>query len=131
MFVERDASPLKAVPAYYARSPMGWSVPFIVSLLLYDGQHRPRIPPAVEQSINRTVEITGREGLAQAIIADDDDPAIARQFMERAARLKPQAIVLFRCQSPETAERLMQYLHSAYSLSLVQEQVKGEHHEQG
>ena len=74
----------------------------------------------MEQSINRTVEITGREALAQAIIADDDDPAIAQRFLQRAARLEPQAIVLFRCQSPETAERLMQYLHSACSLSLVQ-----------
>ena len=124
MFAERDAPFLKAVPAYYATMPEGGAaVPFIVSLLLYDEQRRPRIPPAVERSINRTVEITGREALAQAIIADDDDPAIARQFIERAARLDPQAIVLFRCQSPQAAERLMQYLHSVYSLSLVQERV--------
>ena len=30
-------------------------------------------------------------------------------------------IVLFRCQSPETAERLMQYLNTTYQLTLVRE----------
>lgn len=113
-------SGIQAVPAYWVTSPGGQSVPFIVSLLFRDAQGRPRIPPAVEQSIDRTVEITGREALAQAIIADDDDPAIARKFIARAAELVPQAIVLFRCQSPQTAERLMQHLHAECSLRLVQ-----------
>lgn len=33
----------------------------------------------------------------------------------------PGAIVLFRCQNPETAEHLMQHLHAEYQLTLVQE----------
>ncbi len=112
---------LEAVPAYHATAKDGRTVPFIITLLLYDAAKKPRITPAVEKSINRTIEITGREGLATAIIADNDFfPLIARRYMERAMGLKG-AIVLFRCQSPETAERLMQYLDATYSLALVRE----------
>ncbi|MCS6428069.1 hypothetical protein [Burkholderia thailandensis] len=112
---------LEAVPAYHATAPDGRTVPFIVSLLLHDADNKPRITPAVERSIDRTIDITGREGLALAIIAADDEmPATARRYIERAMGI-PGAIVLFRCQSPETAEHLMQHLHAEYQLTLVQE----------
>lgn len=114
-------SGIQVVPAYWATLPGGQSVPFIVSLLFYDAQGRPRIPPAVERSIDRTVEIAGREVLGQAIIADDDDLSRAEHLLQRAA--KAGAIALFRCQSPETAERLMQHLHATCSLRLVQKDV--------
>ncbi|CAH2810590.1 MAG: FIG00459550: hypothetical protein [uncultured Caballeronia sp.] len=116
---------LEAVPAYHAAAPDGRTVPFIVLLLLllllHYADNKPRITPAVERSIDRTIDITGREGLALAIIAADDEmPATARRYIERAMGI-PGAIVLFRCQSPETAERLMQHLHAEYQLTLVQE----------
>lgn len=115
-----DREYLEAVPAYHATAADGRSVPFIVSLLLYDGANRPRTTPAVERSIDRTIEITGREGLALAIIADDDElPATACRYIERAMTIAG-AIVLFRCQSPETAERLMQHLDAQFHLTLVQ-----------
>ncbi|RBG59355.1 hypothetical protein BRM42_05775 [Xanthomonas oryzae pv. oryzae] len=112
---------LEAVPAYHATAPDGRAVPFIVSLLLHDADNKPRITPAVERSIDRTIDITGREGLALAIIAADDEmTATARRYIERAMGI-PGAIVLFRCQNPETAEHLMQHLHAEYQLTLVQE----------
>lgn len=115
---------LEAVPAYHATATDGRTVPFIITLLLYDVEKKPRITPAVEKSINRTIEITGREGLATAIIADNDSfPLTARRYMERAMGIKG-VIVLFRCQSPETAERLMQDLDATYSLTLVREGVE-------
>jgi hypothetical protein len=114
-----EHSHLTAVPAYHATGADGGTVPFIISLLLYDAEQKPRITPAVEKSIDRTIEITGREGLATAIIADDASfSSTARVYLERAMQIAG-AIVLFRCQSPETAERLMQYLASTYTLTLV------------
>lgn len=117
----REQPYLEAVPAYHATTDDGRTVPFIVSLLLVDADQQPRITPAVEKSIDRTIDITGRDGLATAIIADDDAFSLtARRYIERAMGIAG-AIVLFRCQSPETAERLMQYLSETYTLSLVQE----------
>ncbi|CAH2813267.1 MAG: FIG00459550: hypothetical protein [Candidatus Burkholderia crenata] len=93
--------------------------------MLYDADKKPRITPAVEKYIDRTIEITGREGLATAIIADNDSfPLTARRYMEQAMEIDG-AIVLFRCQSPETAERLMQYLDVTYKLTLVKEDQSG------
>jgi hypothetical protein len=116
---------INAVPAYYATTVDGRTVPFIVSLLLYDTNKKPRITPAVELTIDRTVEITGRKGLATAIIADNDAFSLtARRYIERAIGIDG-AIILFRCQSPETAERLMQYLNTHYMLTLVREHHAG------
>ena len=121
----RERHYLEAVPAYYATTADGRTVPFIVSLLLYDTDKKPRITPAVEKSIDRTIEITGHEGLATAIISDGDSfPNTARRYLERAMAING-AIVLFRCQSPETAERLMQYLNMTYQLTLVREEGGG------
>lgn len=112
---------IEMVPVYYARMPDGRMVPFIVSLLLYDVHRSPRITPAVESSINRTIDITGRNGLAISTVADDVAfSVVAARHLERAMGI-PGAIVLFRCQFPETAERLMQYLSAKYTLSLVRE----------
>ena len=116
-----EQSYLEAVPAYFATTGEGRSVPFIVSLLLQDASGQARIPPAVEKSIDRTIEITGREGLATAVIADDHAFSLtARRYLDRALDI-PGVIVLFRCQSPETAERLMHYLSTIYELTLVRE----------
>lgn len=112
---------LHAVPAYWAGDVKGNRVPFIVSLLLYDQSGVARITPAVERSINRTVELTGREGLATATVSNDEDMAgTVGRWIERALAM-PDVIVLFRCQSGDCAERLMNYLHGAYALALVRE----------
>lgn len=111
---------LSAVPAYIASAESFRSAPFIVSLLLYGSDGQPRLPPAVEAAIDRTIAITGREGLATLIVADDADlPSKHRSI--RAAMMLDDAIILFRCQSAGTAERLMQYLDRTYQLALVQE----------
>ncbi len=116
-----DEKYIEMVPAYYAETADGRMVPFIISLLLYDADKRPRITPAVERSIDRTIDITERNGLATAIVADDIAFSLGvRRYLERAMSL-PGAIALFRCQLPETAERLMQYLSTEYTLSLVRE----------
>jgi hypothetical protein len=111
---------LSAVPAYIATAGSFPSAPFIVSLLMYDVDCKPRLPPAVEAAIDRTIAITGRQGLATLIVADDADlPAKHRTI--QAALMRDDAIILFRCQSADTAERLMQYLGRTYQLALVQE----------
>ncbi|MEB0221360.1 hypothetical protein [Pseudomonas sp. AB12(2023)] len=111
---------LESVPAYFATAPDGRTVPFIIAILLYDEQRKPRILPSVSKSIDRTIEITGREGLAMATIMDSDDLVIASKYIERAMRIDS-AIVLFRCETPETCERLMGHLNSNYALQMVQE----------
>jgi len=111
----------QAVPAYWAGDSSGNRVPFIVSLLFYDQGGIERIAPAVERSINRTVELTGRVGLATATVANDEDMARSvSRWVERALAM-PDVIVLFRCQSADCAERLINYLHGAYNLALVRE----------
>jgi hypothetical protein len=111
---------LSAVPAYVATAGSFRSAPFIVSLLMYDIEGQPRLPPAVAAAIDRTIAITGREGLATLIIADD---AVLRskQTTIRAALMRDDVIILFRCQGANAAERLMQYLDLTYQLVLVQE----------
>ncbi|CAG9260932.1 conserved hypothetical protein [Burkholderia diffusa] len=111
---------LDVVPAYHATAN-GRTVPFIVSILLRDANQRLVLPPAVISSINRTVEITGRCGIARAILGDHDDiSALAVRYIERAMGI-PSAIVLFLCQTPEIAEQLMQHLDVQYRLTLVRE----------
>ncbi|MGE8051332.1 hypothetical protein ACQKPT_23905 [Pseudomonas monteilii] len=115
-----NATEMKVVPAYFAKNPAGDQVPFIVSLMLVDADHKPALPPAVEASINRTVEITGAEGVAFANVYDTDDlRALATSSINRARGLKGLAIVLFRCQSAPTAEQLMTVLNDSYELALV------------
>jgi hypothetical protein len=112
---------LSAVPAFYATTTDGRTVPFIIAVLLYDAENQPRITPAVEASINRTIEITAREGLAMATIYERDNLYdTASKYLERAMNLVG-AIVLFRCETPELCERLMGHLNTHYELSLIQE----------
>jgi hypothetical protein len=109
------------VPAYWAAGANGHRVPFIVSLLLYDQGGAARITPAVERSIDKTIELTGRVGLATVTVADNEDMAASvGRWVERALAM-PEVIILFRCQSVESAERLMNHLHGAYALALVRE----------
>jgi hypothetical protein len=117
MFENRQ---IEAAPAYYAAMG-GTTIPFIVSLLLQDNQGKPRLTPAVEKTLDRTVTITGREGAVIAIIADDDPlERLVPGYLERTMKIDG-AILLLLCQYPETAERLMQFLHCHYGLSLVRE----------
>ena len=117
-----NATEMKVVPAYFAKSDAGDPVPFIVTLMLVDADYKPALPPAVEASINRTVEITGAEGVAFANVYDTDDlRAVATRSINRTRGLKDLAIVLFRCQSAPTAEQLMTVLNDSYELALVKD----------
>lgn len=114
---------LEAVPAYHATTIGGRTVPFIIAILLYDSEGNPRLTPAVERSIDRTIDVTGREGLARATIRESDNLYdTASKYLERAMDLDG-AIVLFRCESPELCERLMAHFNTHYTLSMVQEKV--------
>ncbi|MDQ0655227.1 hypothetical protein [Pseudomonas cedrina] len=114
---------LEAVPAYHATTTDGRSVPFIIAILLYDSEGNPRLTPAVERSIDRTIDVTGREGLARATIRESDNLYdTASKYLERAMDLDG-VIVLFRCESPELCERLMAHFNTHYTLSMVQEKV--------
>jgi hypothetical protein len=86
---------------------------------MYDADGQPRLTPAVEAAIDRTIAITGREGLATLIVADNTD-LLSKRHTIRAAMMRDDAIILFRCQSAGAAERLMQYLDRTYQLALVQ-----------
>jgi len=112
---------IEVVPAYWAADADGNRVPFIVSLLFYDQAGVARIAPAVERSIDKTVELTGRVGLATATVSNDEDMACTVGRWIARALAMPNVIVLFRCQSAACAERLMNYLHGAYALALVRE----------
>jgi hypothetical protein len=116
----------EAVPAFYAVGKDGRSTPFIVSLAWRDSEGKRRIPPAVEKAIDRTVDATGREGLAMAAIDGGADAACrVKRHLERAMGMGG-AIVLFLCRDPETAEETMRHIRSEYGLSLVVETVGGE-----
>jgi hypothetical protein len=111
----------RMVPAYWATGADGHRVPFIVSLLLYDQSGLARITPAAERSIDKTIELTGRVGLATVTVSDNEDMAASvGRWIERALAM-PEVIILFRCQSADCAERLMNHLHGAYALALVRE----------
>ncbi|NWC90002.1 hypothetical protein [Pseudomonas reactans] len=119
-----DFPKLEAVPAYNATTTDGRTVPFIISILLYDKEGKPRLTPAVERSIDRTVEVTGRVGLARATVHDSDNLyETASKYLERAMGLDG-AIVLFRCESVELCERLMTHFNALYTLDMVQEKVE-------
>lgn len=110
---------LEAVPAYYATARDGRRVPFITTLLFYDANGRRRITPAVEKSIDRLIDITGRQGVATAIIMDGVSlPLDMSKYLERAMDTAG-VIALFLCQSEAAAERVMQYLDTNYCLTLV------------
>jgi hypothetical protein len=109
---------LDAVPAYFADDRKGRRIPFIVGMLLHDRDRTPRLTPAIEAAINRTVAITGRQGLVTAIVSERDTRSSVGSIVERALAIDD-AILLFRCQNAETAEALMLCVDEAYILSLV------------
>ena len=118
MFNEDD---MKFVPAYYAANGKGQSVPFIVSLMMVDDESKAAVPPAVSASIDRTLSITGTEGVAFANIYNVEPlDLVVPAHIDRAMKILG-ALVLFRCQSPETAENLMTVMNEAYTLTLVKD----------
>lgn len=124
MFDEED---MKFVPAYYAANSKGQSVPFIVSLMMVDDQNKAALPPAVSASIDRALSITGTEGVAFANVYDVEPLDIAvPAHIDRAMTILG-ALVLFRCQSPETAENLMGVMNQAYTLTLVKDRRSDSH----
>ena len=119
MFNEDD---MKFVPAYYAANGKGKLVPFIVSLMMLDDQNKPALPPAVTASIDRTLSITGTEGVAFANVYNIERlEVVVPAHIDRAMNI-PRALVLFRCESPETAENLRGVMNEAYTLTLVKDQ---------
>ncbi len=111
---------LEAVPAYYAGGAGGNSIPFIVALLLHDSAGRPVLTPAVEAAINRTAEITNRDGLIIAIVTEQDTRATVANVVGRAMKIDG-AILLFRCQNGEVAEALMLCMSQLFDVKLVKE----------
>ncbi|GGM25519.1 hypothetical protein GCM10009425_40360 [Pseudomonas asuensis] len=112
---------LEAVPAYFAKNSNGDSVPFIVTVMFQDQHGHHRITPAIENSINRTIEITGREGLAIASIAlGENIESKVPECIDRAMHIDG-AIVLFRCQTGELCEKVMQLINVSYQISMVRE----------
>lgn len=110
--------PLVAVPAYYARQG-SLEVPFLTSLLFLDPRGQIVLVDAVRRALDRVVEITGRRGLAHAIVADN---ANFRELVRRRvaqASVLPDCVLLFICQSAPTAERVMTNMNDAFSLSLM------------
>ena len=71
-------------------------------------------------AINRTVEITKREGLVVAVVSEQDTKSSLARVVERAMEIED-AILLFRCQNAETAEALMQCMDQLFDLSMVKE----------
>lgn len=119
MFNEDD---MKFVPAYYAANGKGQHVPFIVSLMMVDDHNKAALPPAVSASIDRTLSITGTEGVAFANVYNVERlEVVVPAHIDRAMKILG-ALVLFRCESPETAESLMGVMNEAYTLSLVKDQ---------
>lgn len=110
-----------AVPAFWVEASPSRRVPVVVSLYLVDATGVSRLPPSVERAIDRTVELTGRQGLATATVLDEANAAVvAGRALERAMVMSD-VIVLFRCQSVEGSERLMNHLNDAYRLTLIRE----------
>lgn len=107
-----------SVPAYYATFGTQ-RIPFLVSLAFIDQHSRIQLVPALKRAIDRTVEVTGRQGLATTVVADTDILRdVARQRLTQMCVL-PDMILLFLCQSSDTMDRLMAHLHAAFPLSLV------------
>lgn len=117
-----DFPHLEAVPAYWAARAGQQSIPFIISLRLVDDQGNARLTPAVERSIDRTLHITARSGVAHGVIDSMQAIALkAEKYITRVLNLDVPALVLFRCNTPELAERLMTYLSEHYTVTMIQD----------
>jgi hypothetical protein len=115
---------LQRVPVYWisdvTQHPIQ-SVPVVVTLLFCSPQGQLQLTPAVQKSIDAAVQVTGRSGLATALLKDADDlPRTVDAWLARALAM-PEVIVLLCCQTADCAERLMMHLQTRYTLSLVRE----------
>jgi len=110
-----------AVPAFWVEASASRRVPVVVSLYMVDAAGVARLTPAVERAIDRTVEITGRQGLATATVLNESNAEMAAGRALERAMVMSDVIVLFRCQSVEVSERLMNHLSDAYTLTLLRE----------
>lgn len=107
------------VPSFWIEAGPNRRIPCVASLYMVDRDGVGRLPPAVERAIDRVVDVTGRSGLAMAWVLDvPNGPSSALRQLERVIAV-PDLIVLFRCQSVECSERLMNLLHETYTLSLL------------
>lgn len=122
MFCPNDHSHIESVPAFYAMNQHGKKQAFIVSIMFFDAQRQPRLTPAVESAINKTIEITGLDCLATAnILAEHAGFHLKERLstlMDKAFRLE-KTIVLFLCATPELCEATMKTLNACYKLSMV------------
>lgn len=116
-----DISQVKSIPAYLLHADDGRQVPFLVALLMFDQERQPMLPPAVLSAINRTVDITGRVGLVTCTVLDGESVNQLIGSSVSKALAIPDAILLYRCQSSETAENLMAHLLSGHRITLLKD----------
>ncbi|MFY3175309.1 hypothetical protein ACOTHA_29220 [Achromobacter xylosoxidans] len=112
---------MKSIPAYLLHADDGRQVPFLVALLMFDQERQPMLPPAVLSAINRTVDITGRVGLVTCTVLDGESVNQLIGSSVSKALAIPDAILLYRCQSSETAENLMAHLLSGHRITLLKD----------
>lgn len=120
MSAELDAR----IPAYWATQADGRRIPFVLSLLVVDPSGREQLLPAVRRCIDKTVEVTGREGMVMVAVRDGQAqaPKVGRWVAQALAM--PGAFVLFQCQSPDCMEQLMRCMQDCYEISLVKEDAR-------
>lgn len=108
---------LKAIPAYYAKFN-DHKIPFIVSVTFVDDKNQIQLPPAVEQSIDKTIDITGSEGLVTVKVTTIEKISQAREFFEKCTAI-PKSILFFHCWSDEIAEQLMAHISDLFEISMI------------
>jgi hypothetical protein len=120
---------LQKVPVYWVsdirQEGTPRSVPVVVSLLFVMAQGALQITPAAQRSIDKTVEVTNRQGLVTALFTDANKQpeTTVDRWLQRAFAM-PDVIVLLSCQSANGARRLMAHLQRHYVLSLVREEAQ-------
>lgn len=112
---------IKSIPAFLLRASGGRELPFLITLLMFDQQRKPTLPPAAASAINRTIDITGRAGLVTLTVWDGAPIGQAIQRSVPQALAIPSSVLLYRCQSSDTAENLMKSLLSAYDITLLKD----------
>ncbi|ANY18520.1 hypothetical protein [Bordetella pseudohinzii] len=116
-----EISQIKSTPAYLLHTNDGRQIPFLIALLLFDQQRRPTLTPAVVCAINRTIDLTGREGLVTRTVLVGESIEQVIQTTVLQALAIPGAILLYRCQSAVVAENLMGHLLSAHHITLLKD----------
>jgi len=108
---------LKAIPAYYAKFNEH-SIPFIVSVTFVDDQNQIQLPPAVAKSIDKTIDITGSEGLVTVKVTTLEKISQTKDFFEKCATI-PKGILFFHCWSDDIAEQLMAHISDLFEISMI------------